>query len=199
MVAIQCMRRALAVIMAGTSVFLVSPVSAQSTTRVRATVVGLEGDRLTVKTKDNQELQVRLVEPVTVSARVLADPSAIKPGDFVGAASVPGRQGARSGVEVVIFPEALRGTGEGHRPFDLLPESTMTNATVADEVAATDGKTLTLSYKGGEQRVALTPETRVFMIAPGSPADLKPGSAVNLTVDKGPSGDLQTKRVTVDR
>ena len=98
-----------------------------------------------------------------------------------------------------VFPEALRGAGEGHRPFDLLPESTMTNATVADEVTAADGKSLKLTYKGGEQSLALTPETRVFTLASGSLADLKPGSPVNLAVEKDASGELQTKRITVDR
>ena len=193
-------RMAIAIaILAGATVALAAPVNAQTAVRVRANVVSLDGDRLTIRTKDNQEMQVRLVEPVAVSARVRAEASSIKSGDFVGAAAMPGKDGALAGVEVVIFPEALRGTGEGHRPFDLMPESTMTNATVADEVVATDGKTLKLTYKGGEQRLALTPDTRVFTIAPGSLADLKPGAAVNLSVDKGPSGDLQTRRVSVDR
>ena len=86
------------------------------------------------------------------------------------------KNGSLAGVEVLIFPEASRGAGEGHRPFDLLPESTMTNATVADEVIAADGKTVKLTYKGGEQTLALTPETRIFTVAAGSVADLKLGS-----------------------
>lgn len=199
MLPFQFTRRAAVAILAVATVALAIPVHAQTAVRVRANIVSLDGDRLTIRTKDNQEMQVRLVEPVSISARVRAEASSIKSGDFVGAAALPGKDGALAGVEVVIFPEALRGTGEGHRPFDLMPESTMTNATVADEVMATDGKTLKLTYKGGEQRLTLTPDTRVFTVAAGSLADLKPGAAVNLSVDKGPSGELQTRRVSVDR
>jgi len=192
-------RRATVAILGVATVALASPVLAQSAARVRATIVGVAGDQLTIRTKDDQELKVRLVEPLTVSARVRTDPSAIKPGSYVGAAAVPGKNGTLSGVEVFIFPEASRGAGEGHRPFDLLPDSTMTNATVADEVIAADGKTLKLTYKGGEQTIVLTPETRILTVAAGSVADLKPGSVVNLAIEKDAAGDFQTKRITVDR
>ena len=192
-------RRATVAILAAATAALATPAFAQSAARVRATIVGLEGDRLTLKTKDDQELKVRLIEPVSVSARVRADPSAVKPGAYVGAAAVPGKNGALAGIEVVIFPEASRGAGEGHRPMDLLPESTMTNATVADEVIAADGKTFKLTYKGGEQTLVFTPQTRIFTVAVGSLADLKPGSDVSLTIEKDAGGDLTTKRVTVDR
>jgi hypothetical protein len=187
----------------GLALLLSSPVSApawaQTATRVRGTVVALEGDRLTLRTKDDQELKVKLVEPVTLSARVRTDPSAIAKGSFIGAAAVPGKNGALAGVEILVFPEAMRGTGEGHRPFDLLPESTMTNATVADEVTGADGRSVKVTYKGGEQTIAITPETRVFTLQPGAMADLKPGAAVNAAIEKDPAGDFQTKRLTVDR
>jgi hypothetical protein len=177
---------------------VVSPAQAQTVTRVRATIVGLEGDRVTLRTKDDQELKVKLVEP-TISARVRVEPSAIKPGVFIGAAAIPGKGGALAGVEILIFPEAMRGTGEGHRPFDLLPESTMTNATVAEEVTGSDGRSVRVTYKGGEQTIAITPETRVFTLQPGSVADLKPGAAVSGAVEKDAAGAFQTKRLTVDR
>ena len=153
-------RRATVVTLAAAVVALATPVLAQPATRVRATIVGVEGDRLTIRTKDDQELQVRLVEPATVRARVRTDPSAIKAGSFVGAAAVPGKNGALAGVEVVIFPEASRGAGEGRRPFDFLPESTMTNATVADEVVAADGTMLKLTYKGGTNPRPYSGDTR---------------------------------------
>jgi hypothetical protein len=177
---------------------VVAPAQAQTATRVRATIVGVEGDRVTLRTKDDQELKVKLVEP-SISARVRIEPSAIKPGAFIGAAAVPGKGGALAGVEILVFPEAMRGTGEGHRPFDLLPESTMTNATVAEEVTGTDGRSVRVTYKGGEQTIAITPETRVFTLQPGSMADLKPGAAVNAAIEKDAAGDLQSKRLTVDR
>lgn len=191
-------RSTLAIVAVGLAA-LATPVLAQSNARVRATVVGLEGDRLTLRTKDDLDLKVRLAEPVSVSARVRADPSTVKPGSYVGAAAVPGKNGSLAGVEVVIFPETSRGAGEGHRPMDLLPDSTMTNATVSDEVMSVDGKTLKLTYKGGEQTLTLTPDTRIFVVVMGSLADLKPGAIVNLTIDKDAAGDLATKRITVDR
>lgn len=172
---------------------------AQAVQRVRATVTSLHGDELAVRTKDDQDLLVRLVKPVIVTARVRADASAIQKGRFVGAAAVPGKDGALSGVEIVVFPEAMRGVGEGHRTWEPLPEGTMTNATVADEVTSTDGRSLKLAYKGGEKTIAITPETRVFTLADAGPADLKPGSAVSFSVEKDADGHLQTKRVSVDR
>jgi hypothetical protein len=184
-----------AAVLAGAS----APAVAQNAPRVRGTITGLQGDDLLVKTKDDQELAVRLVRPTTMTARIKADPSAIKPGVFVGAAAVPGKGGALAGVEIVIFPEAMRGAGEGHRAWEPLPEGTMTNATVADEVSATDGRSLKLSYKGGEQTIAITPETRVFTLGDATLADLKPGAPVSFGVEKDADGHLQTKRLTVDR
>ncbi|MFO1147396.1 MAG: hypothetical protein U1E62_03385 [Alsobacter sp.] len=178
---------------------LATPSQAQTATRVRATISAVEGDRVTLRTKDGQELKVKLVEPLTVSARVRVDASAITKGVFIGAAAIPGTGGALAGVEILVFPEAMRGTGEGHRPFDLLPESTMTNATVAEEVTGADGRSVRVTYKGGEQTIAITPETRVFTLQPGSTADLKTGVAVNAAIEKDASGEFQTKRLTVDR
>ena len=106
-------RRATVAILGVATVAFASPVLAQSAARVRATIVGVAGDQLTIRTKDDQELKLRLVEPLTVSARVRTDPSAIKPGSYVGAAAVPGKNGTLAGVEVFIFPEASRGAGKG--------------------------------------------------------------------------------------
>lgn len=175
------------------------PAAAQTVQRVRATVTSLDGDQLVVRTKDDQELSVRLLKPLTVTARVRADASAIQKGRFVGAAAVPGKDGSLTGVEIVVFPESMRGVGEGHRAWEPLPEGTMTNATVADEVTSSDGRSLKLAYPGGEKTIAITPETRVLTLADAGPSDLKPGAAVSFAVEKDAEGHLQTKRVSVDR
>jgi hypothetical protein len=173
--------------------------AAQAAQRVRATVTSLQGDELAVRTKDDQDLLIRLLEPTTMTARVKSDPSAIQKGRFVGAAAVPGKDGTLSGVEIVVFPDSMRGVGEGHRAWEPLPEGTMTNATVADEVTSADGRSLKVTYQGGEKTIAITPDTKVFTLADASRADLRPGAAVSVSVEKDVDGHLQTKRVTIDR
>jgi hypothetical protein len=100
---------------------------------------------------------------------------------------------------VHVFPEAMRGTGEGSRPYDLRPNSTMTNATVADSVVGNDGHTLMIKYKGGEKKVAVSPETPVVTYVPADKSDLKPGAKVIAFMKKLPDGSLETSRVSVGR
>jgi hypothetical protein len=100
-------------------------------------------------------------------------------------------------VQVFIFPEAMRGTGEGHRPWGVLPDATMTNATVAETVTRVDGASLVLSYPGGEQRVVITPEATILMAAPAETRELKPGAQVVMTASRQTDGSYSTSRVTV--
>jgi len=110
---------------------------------------------------------------------------------------MPGDNGSLKAVEVHIFPEALRGTGEGHRPWDLKPQSTMTNANVEAAVAAVDGQKLTMKYKGGEKTLVVTPETVVVSYAPGDASEVKPGTGIFIAAaQKMPDGSLQTPRIT---
>ena len=135
---------ALALLLSGTAAL---PQPAPQRVRVRGTIEKVDGTMLTVKTREGQTVTLKLADNVGVVAtmkRTLAD---IKTNDFVGIAAMPQGPGKPSrALEVLIFPEALRGTGEGHRPWDLMPESTMTNATVAETVTKVDGATLTLKY-----------------------------------------------------
>ena len=121
----------------------------------------------------------------------------IKPGMFVGSTAMPAADGSLQAVEVHIFPEAMRGTGEGHRPWDLKPTSTMTNANVETAVTGANSQTLTVKYKGGEKTLVITPETVVVTYAPGDKAEVKPGTGIFITTaEKKPDGTLVTPRIT---
>jgi hypothetical protein len=121
----------------------------------------------------------------------------IKVGSFIGTTTVPGPDGSQKAVEVHVFPENMRGTGEGSRPWDLRPNSTMTNATVAESVAGNDGHALTVKYKGGEKKVVVSPETPVVTYVPADKSELKAGAKVVAFVKKLPDGSLEANRVSV--
>src|SRR5215217_2268325 len=170
------------------SAWISVPVQAQSpqTVRVRGTVVSLDGNALVVKSRNGETVPIRLTDSWSVSGVVKASLADIKPGTYIGTAAMPQRDGSLRALEVLIFPEAMRGTGEGHRPWDLLPESTMTNATVAETVNKVDGPILNLTYNGGEKKVVVPPEAPIVTFAPADRSDLKPGARVIATVTKGP-------------
>jgi hypothetical protein len=131
--------------------------------RVRGAVVSLEGQKLVVHARDGKDVAIMLGDKFNTVGVVKASLADIKPGVFIGTASAPQPDGSLKGLEVLLFPEALRGAGEGHYPWDLQPKSMMTNATVSSAVKAVDGATLTLAYKGGEQKVTVgdnVPATR---------------------------------------
>jgi hypothetical protein len=167
-------------------------------TRIRGTVERLEGQSLTVKTQGGTTTVV-LAPNYSIGAVVKAAMTDIKKGSFigVGARMLPG--GGLSAVQVFIFPEAMRGTGEGHRPWAVLPDSTMTNATVAETVSRVDGSGVTLTYPGGEQTIAITPEANIIMAAPAQAADLVAGAQVALTASRQADGSLSSNRVTIAR
>ena len=133
---------------------------------------------------------------VAVAKATLAD---IKPGSYVGIAAMPRPDGSQMALEVLIFPEAMRGAGEGHRPWDLLPESTMTNATVAETVTRTDGPTLTLRYKEGEKLIVVPPEAPIVTFVPADRSDLKPGTRVMATVVKAAEGPATLNSIVVGK
>jgi hypothetical protein len=137
-----------------------SAVNAQDTVRVRGTIDRVEGPVYIVKSRDGSELKVLLADNGGVTAIVKASLSDIKQGSFVGVAGMPQADGSQKAIEVLIFPEAMRGTGEGHYPWDVRPQSTMTNANVEQSVTGVDGQTLTLKYKDGEKKIVVLPRPR---------------------------------------
>ena len=168
-------------------------------TRIRGTVEKLDGQNLTVKSREGPELTIALAPSFTVSAVVKKGLTDIKTGDFVGAASTKGTDGKLHALEVLIFPEAMRGTGEGERPWDLTPDSLMTNATVSGISGAPQGQTLKVTYKGGESEIVVAPNTPIVAFAPGDASLLKPGAAIITAASKQPDGSLTASRVTAEK
>jgi hypothetical protein len=168
------------------------------TVRVRGTVQSVDGSMLTVKSRDGADLKIKLADnPVirTVTGKTVAD---VKQGLFVGITAMPQPDGTQKAVEIHIFPEAARGTGEGHRPWDLMPGSTMTNANVDSEVAISDGKKLVLKYKDGDKTFIVPDNVKVVMFAPGTAADVKPGAKIFIVAAKKlADGTLEAPGATV--
>ena len=172
--------------------------SAQSpTTRIRGEVEKAEGDTLMIKTVDGASARVALTAGYAVGGVVKATVADIKKGGFIGVGARPQPDGSLLAVQVFIFPEAMRGTGEGHRPWGVLPDSTMTNATVSETVSRVDGANVMLTYPGGEQKVAITPDANIIMAAPAQAAELVAGAQVAMTATKQPDGSFSASRVTI--
>ena len=165
--------------------------------RVRGTISEFEGSTLTVRTREGDVEAIKLIAGWKISGVAKASLDDIKVGDFVGVASVSTADGGDGALEVVIFPAALKGTGEGDRPWDLKPNSSMTNATVADAVKDVDGRTLTVTYRGGEKKIAVPDGTPIVTLAQATKDDLKPGATVFVAAEKGGDGTLTSKRVVV--
>jgi hypothetical protein len=164
--------------------------------RIRATIESVSGTLINAKSRDGVEMKVQLAPNAPVNEVVKASLSDIKKGDFIAITAMPQPDGSQKAVAILIFPEALRGTGEGHRPWDLTPGSTMTNATVGSEVTSVDGATLTVTYKGGEQKVVVPTDSVIVKYKKASAADLKAGQKIFVAgAKKLPDGTLQAPNV----
>jgi hypothetical protein len=180
------------------AIALAASASAQTATRVRGTIEKVDAQGMTVKSREGRDLEIRLAENLTVSGVVKASLSDVKVGSFVGVAARPDGDRLRA-IEVLLFPEAARGSNEGHYAWDLLPDSTMTNATVAETVADVAGPTLTLKYKDGEKKIFVGPEAPVVTFVPGDRSLLKPGAAVFLSATPQADGKLMAARVAAGK
>jgi hypothetical protein len=169
--------------------------------RVRGTVEGVDGSVLTVKSRDGQTTyKVKLTDNASVRGIVKAPLSDIKDNSFIGVTGMPQADGSQKAVEIHIFPEPMRGTGEGHRPWDLQPNSTMTNATVATMVKGVSGDEITLKYKDGEKKIVVVPDTVIVTYVPGSKDELKPGAKIFIAgANKKEDGTLEAAAVSVGR
>jgi hypothetical protein len=167
--------------------------------RVRGTIEGVDGDVLAVKSRGGEDVKLHMTGDLRVVGITKISLSDIKVGSFIGTTTVPGPDGGQNAVEVHVFPEDMRGTGEGSRPYDLRPNSTMTNATVSQSVVGNDGHTLLIKYKDGEKKVVVSPETPVVTYVPADKSDLKAGAKVIAFMKKLPDGSLETNRVSVGR
>ncbi len=169
-------------------------------TRIRGTVEGLDGQALTVKSREGPQVTVTLAPNFTVRAVVAKTIADIKPGDFVASTSVKGPDGKLRAIEVHILPESLRGVArEGQFPWDLVPDSLMTNATAAQITSAPHGQVIKVTYKDGEAEVTIPPGTIIVGYGPGDPSLLKPGAAVFIIAQKGADGGLTASGVTAEK
>jgi hypothetical protein len=188
---------AIAVVVAS-SLFAIAQQS-PTPSRVRGTIEGVDGDVLVVKSRAGEEVKLHMTGDIKVVGIVKFSLADVKVGSFIGTTTVPGPDGSQNAVEVHVFPEDMRGTGEGSRPYDLRPNSTMTNATVATTVAGNDGHTLMVKYKEGEKKVVVGPDTPVVTYVPADKSDLKAGAKVIAFMKKLPDGSFETNRVNVGR
>ncbi|RSZ41261.1 MULTISPECIES: hypothetical protein [unclassified Variovorax] len=172
------------------------------TVRIRGTLVRVDASTLVVQDRGGEVVSLARPADLAVSEVYPIKLSDIRRGSFIGTAAMPQPDGTQKALEVVVFPEAARGTGEGHRPWDLLPQSTMTNATVADLAAAPKsvrgGQQLHLTYKGGEKTVIVPPHVPVVTFRPGTDALLVPGARVLVNAQEK-NGTPTALRVTAGR
>jgi hypothetical protein len=168
-------------------------------TRLRGTVEKLDGQNLVIKARDGQPQTIVLAANVTVVTLVKKTVGDIKAGDYVASTGVKGTDGKIHAVEVRIFPEAMRGGNEGQFPWDLMPDSVMTNATVGKITEAPQGPMLHVTFKGGESDYTVGPEVPVLTYGPGDTGLLKPGIAVFIGALKKPDGTLTASRVTAEK
>ena len=166
--------------------------------RINGTVIGLAGDRLLVRPLEGDPLDVLLPPGVRIGAVEDRTFLSIQPGEFVGSAARHGRDGKLHALEVHIFPESMRGTGEGHRPMDA-PEQTMTNATVDGIATEASGRILRLRYPGGEQEIEVAPDVRVVGLLPGDRNLLMPGAAVTVRAVQGADDSLTAVSVQAEK
>lgn len=181
-------------------VFAALSALAQDTVRVRGTIDRVDGDTYFVKARDGAELRLKLAPNASVVALVQAGLADIKQGSYVGVAAMPLADGSQKALEVHIFPETMRGTGDGHRGWDLQPSSTMTNGSVEQTAASTDGQLLTLKYKDGEKKIVVPAGTPIVSYVPGEASELKAGAKIFIgAAKKMPDGSLEAGRVNVGR
>jgi hypothetical protein len=165
--------------------------------RIRGTVEKVDGAMLTVKAGSGQSMTVKLADNYTVMGIIKASVADVASGKYIGTTTVGERNGGLVALEIHIFPENMRGAGEGHRDWDLRPESKMTNANVADVKAMGKERLLTVQYKGGEKQILVTEGTVVVSYAPADKSELKAGAPVFVAAARLPDGSLTAPRVNV--
>ncbi|MBB4253472.1 hypothetical protein [Rhizobium sp. BK008] len=165
--------------------------------RIRGAIESLSGDQLVVKTREGSDATITLKAGWKVGGIRKASVEDIKPGDFVGVASLPKGNGPDGAIEVLIFPASMKGTGEGNRPWDAQPNSQMTNATVSNAVKSVEGHTITLTYQGKEKTITIADATPIVTLAPATKDDLKTGAGVIVTGEKAADGSISASQVAV--
>jgi len=180
---IASVRAALAVVaLAATAALAQAP--APQTVRLRGVIEKVDGNTLTAKSDKGDELKINLADKMLVVGVVKASLNDIKEGDFIGSGAMPQPDGTQKAIEVHIFAESMRGTGEGFRPWDGAPNSTMTNGTVGTTVTGVDGPVVTVKYKDGDKKVLVTPATIIVTYKKSAASDLKAGQKIFVAAAK---------------
>ncbi len=173
---------------------------AEAANNVRGTIVKVDGDALQVNEANGTSVTVRLAQNAKIVAVSKASLADVKPGTFIGTAAMPQPDGRLQAMEIHIFPESMRGTGEGNRAWDAGPGSSMTNGTVGQEVNKVEGNTLTVKYRGGDKAVTVTPSTKVVALVPADRNDLKPNEKVFIpAATPVGNGSFEASRLTVGK
>jgi hypothetical protein len=171
-----------------------------TTTRIRGTIESVAGKTLGIKTREGTDVKVNITDDITVIGVAKASLSDIKQSSYIGVSGMPQPDGSQKAIAIHIFPEAMRGAAEGFRPWDLRPNSTMTNATVAQTVAGVDGQVIDVKYKDGEKKVMVTPDTAIVAFVTGEKSEIKPGAKIIIFgAVKKDDGSLETNRIGVGR
>jgi len=171
---------------------------AQERVRVRGTIEKVDGNVLSVKTREGQDVKVKLADNVRVLGVEKATMADVKQGSYIGVSAMPQTDGSQKALHVHIFLDAMRGVAEGFGPWDVRPNSTMTNATVDTTVAGTDGQTVTVKYKDGEKKIIVPPDAPIVKYVPGNKDELKPGAKIFIVAAvKQPDGTLEAPNVSV--
>ena len=181
---------------------LAQPAQAQQppTVRIRGTIESVDGPVLMIKSREGTDLKVKMTDDLKVIGIAKTSLSDIKPGSYIGVSAMPQPDGSQKALAVHIFPEAMRGAAEGFRPWDLRPNSTMTNATVAETVAGVDGQVIQVKYKDGEKKVVVPPDAAIVAFLSGDKSEVKPGAKIIIFgAIKKDDGSLETNRIGVGR
>jgi Domain of unknown function (DUF5666) len=183
------------------ALLLTSAAFAQTPSALRGTIESLsaDGSVINARTRAGEPATIRLKPDVRVIAVVAASLQDLSEGAYVGVAAVPDGDDGLRALEVHIFPEAMRGAGEGHRPFDLAPGSSMTNGALTARIDSADGPMLTVGYPGGTQKIRIDSATKIVAFAPGERSELVPGAAIIARGAKAADGAIEAGAVLVGR
>jgi hypothetical protein len=185
-------------VLALTCAFAAAAQPATPNLRLRGTVEKIDGTALVIKERNGETMNLVLADNLSVSEALPIDPNAIQSGTFVGTAALPGPDGSLSALEVLVFPEAMRGTGEGHSNWDLQPGSTMTNATVTTVAPGSTGRKMTLRYKDGEKTIVVPEGVPIVTLKPADRSLIVPGAKVIVTAQNR-DGKMTAVRITAGR
>lgn len=170
------------------------------TVRIRGTIQSVDGPMLMIKTREGTDVKVKMTDNMSVIGIAKTSLSEIKQGSYIGVSAMPQPDGSQKALAVHIFPEAMRGAAEGFKPWDLRPNSTMTNATVAETVAGVDGQVIQVKYKDGEKKVVVPPDAAIVAFVSGDKSEVKPGAKIIIFgAMKKDDGSLETNRIGVGR